>query len=47
MAKFVAYAYRVDESGFLEPNWSHGTKLGRFWDGDFGPLEWVPATFVG
>ena len=37
---------RVDESGFLEPNWSHGTKLGRFWDGDLGPLECVPATFV-
>ena len=37
----------VDESGFLEPNWSHGTKLGRFWDGHLGPLECVPATFVG
>ena len=37
----------VDESGFLEPNWSHGTKLERFWDGDLGPLERVLATFVG
>ena len=31
----LLYILGVDESGFLETNWRHGTKLGQFWDSDF------------
>ena len=32
---FKCQSCGVDESGFLETNWRHGTKLGQFWDSDF------------